>query len=81
MSETIEEIEFNVETITSVDIPTMFKMSDDEYINYVKQDNLLYVDHHDVLRSGKTGRPFATTAKQMDLLIEFLQFQRSKMSD
>jgi hypothetical protein len=81
MNKTIEEIEFNIETVSSVDIPTMFRMTEDEYINYVKGDNLLFVDHHDVLRSGKTGRPFATTARQMDLFIEFLQFQRSKMSE
>lgn len=76
-----EEFEFNVGTIQSVDIPTMSKMSEDEYVDYIKQDNLLYVDHHDVLRSGKTGRPFATTGAQLDLFIEYLQYLRSKMSD
>lgn len=81
MNKTIEKIEFNVETITSVDIPTMFRMTENEYINYVKADNLLYVDHHDLLHSDKTGRPFATTARQMDLFVEFLQFQRFKMSE
>ena len=81
MNMKIEEIEINIGAIKSVDIPTMGDMTEEEYINYVKEDNLLLVDHQDVLRCSKTGRPFAVTAKQMDLLIEFLQSQRTKMSE
>jgi len=75
-----EEFEFEIEKITSLDIPSMAKLTEEEFIEYVKADNLLYVDHHDVLRCGKTGRPFATTPRQMDLFIEYLSFLRNRLN-
>ena len=46
MSKAIEEFEFSIEKIESVNIPTMYKMSEEEYVNYIKADNLLYIDHY-----------------------------------
>lgn len=80
MNKTAPEIEITVGTITAVDIPTMARMTEDEYINYMKY-NSFYVDHHDVLRSEKSGRPLATSISQLDLLIEYLTYLRTKMRD
>ena len=57
--------------VEAVDIPTMYGLSDVGYRSYVRQ-GLLFVDHHDVLRSGPAGYPLATTAEQLDILIEEL---------
>lgn len=60
----------------------MRAMSDDEYRNFIHQDSLgglIYVDHHEVLRSFVADYPLATTREQLDILIEELQRLRSKM--
>lgn len=56
-----------------VDIPTMKSMgSGDGYISYV-EESLLFVDHHDVLRSVLGQWPIAVTREQVLALIGYLQ--------
>lgn len=79
----VTKIKFPMKEIECVDIPTMYKMSDDEYREFVELNGvggLLYVDHHDVLRSYVADYPLATTREQFDILIEYLQTLRSKMA-
>lgn len=64
--------------IDAVDIPTMYKMSDSEYQQYI-EDELFFVDHHDVLRSHIAQYPLAVTRKQLRLLILHLQGLESKI--
>lgn len=58
--------------IETVDIHTMRDMSASEYRNYLDGD-LLFVDHHEVLRSAPAGYPLAVTSDQLKMLIEHLQ--------
>ena len=58
--------------VASVDIPTMAKMSMQEYDEYLRT-GLFAVDHHDILRSEPAGYPLAVTARQMKALITYLQ--------
>jgi hypothetical protein len=62
----------------STDIPAMFQMSDDEYREYVRND-LLFVDHHGVLRCGPAGYGLATTRGQLDILMTELGALRSEI--
>ena len=62
------------------DIPTMYEMSDDEYRDYVQDDGIFWVDHHDNLRERSTGRPIATTLEQFDILIKELMKHRDRMT-
>lgn len=64
-------MKFSVE-IDAADIPSMRQMSDSEYRRYVEQE-LLLVDHHDVLRSAVAQYPLAVTREQMKILISVLQ--------
>ncbi len=69
--------------IECVDIPTMSRMSDDKYLEFLRQGELgglMYVDHHDVLRSYVADYPLATSREQVDILMEYLQTLRSKMA-
>jgi hypothetical protein len=65
--------------IEAVDIPTMNEMSDDEYRNFIQGDELVFIDHHNVLRSSIADYPIATTREQLDIFIEELQRQRGKL--
>lgn len=64
--------------IEAVDIPTMYKMSDAEYEQYVKNE-LLFVDHHDVLRSKIAQYPLAVTKRQLQIPISHLQILESQV--
>jgi len=62
-----------IENDTEVaDIPTMARMSNDEYREYL-ENSLIFMDDHDVLRSYITGHPIAANREQLDILIELLQ--------
>ncbi len=68
--------------IECVDNPTMLGMSDNDYREFLRLGELgglMYVDHHDVLRSYVADYPLATTREQFDILVEHLQTLRSKM--
>jgi hypothetical protein len=65
--------------VESVDIPTMFEMSDEDYRDYVRGYGLMYVDHHDVLRSSRAAYPLATSREQLDILIDELTRLRDKL--
>jgi hypothetical protein len=81
MRRKIEEIPLEPGTIYGLEIRTMAELTEEEYIDYVKNDKLLLVDHHGVLRSGQTGQPFACTPEQVDLLIDYLQNQRQRVGE
>lgn len=65
--------------IEAVDIPTLSEMSDDEYRDFIRGEGLIFVDHHNVLRSSVADYPIATTREQLDIYIEELQRQRGKL--
>jgi hypothetical protein len=74
-----EEMFFTTKTdVRSIDIPTMFEMSDDDYRKYVR-GGLLFVDHHDVLRAEPAGFGLAATREQLDILILELRALRSEI--
>lgn len=78
----VKKIKIPKEEIECVDIPTMSGMSDNDYRKFLRQGalgGLMYVDHHDVLRSFVADYPLATTLEQFDILIEYLQTLRGKM--
>jgi hypothetical protein len=56
----------------------MHEMSDEEYRGVIDY-GLVYVDHHEVLRSYVAHYPIATTQEQLDIFIEELQKLRRKM--
>lgn len=62
----------------AVDIPTMREMSIGEYQMYVETE-LLFVDHHDVLRSGPGQYPLAVTREQLRVLIAHLKSLEPKV--
>lgn len=62
----------------AADIPNMRAMAIGDYEVYV-QSELLFVDHHDVLRSGPGQYPLAVTAEQLDSLIAYLQSLRGQV--
>jgi len=64
--------------IEAADIPTMYKMSGGEYKQYIENE-LLFVDHHDVLRSQIAQYPLAVTREQLLILIAYLQSLESRV--
>ncbi|NYZ14226.1 hypothetical protein HL658_16845 [Azospirillum sp. RWY-5-1] len=66
--------------IESADIRGMDQMNPEEYRHYVS-NHMLYVDHHDILRSHIAGYPMANNKEQLDILIEVLGELRSKLKD
>jgi hypothetical protein len=62
-------------------IPEMVAMSEDEYRDYLRSDELMYINHHDNLRSFISGYPIACTQWQVDFLIEHLKIIRDKVGD
>lgn len=64
--------------IEAADIPTMESMSEYGYKQYIENE-LLFVDHHDVLRSGVAQYPLAVTRAQLRILIKHLQDLQTKV--
>ncbi|WP_460163660.1 hypothetical protein [Pseudomonas sp. S2_F03] len=62
----------------AVDIPSMHKMPLEEYASYV-DGGLFFIDHHEVLRAVLGEYPIATTSKQVEHLISYLQVVAEKM--
>jgi hypothetical protein len=81
MANKFETLPMNPEPFDCVDIPTMGRMTEEEYVEYVNGDSLFRVDHHGVLRCAKTGRPFACTLQQLTLMIEYLESERSRIGE
>ena len=79
MSSGPEKSKMNAGDVEVVDIPTMHGMSTEQYRDFIRNDGLLYVDRHNILRSSVTGYPIATTPEQLDIFIEELQRLRNKM--
>ena len=55
-----------------VDIVTMGAMTEADYREYL-ETGLLFVDHHDILRSQAAGYPLAVTKSQFKALLNYLQ--------
>lgn len=66
------EIYTDTQEVTSTDIHNMSNMTDAEYAEYIR-NNLISVDHHDVLRSTPAGYPLATSKKQFMALMAYLR--------
>lgn len=64
-----------------LDIPTMASLSDESYRSHVMDEQLFWIDHHDILRVKHVGFPLATNKVQLDILIEVLKAQRHKLAD
>jgi hypothetical protein len=58
--------------VSAVDIFTMRQMTLAEYEQYIR-NSLIYVDHHDILRSMAAGYPLAVTKEQFKALMEYLR--------
>lgn len=58
--------------VIAADIVTMGDMSISDYEEYLR-DGLLYVDHHDILRSQPAGYPIAVTKAQFKALLRYLK--------
>lgn len=67
--------------IEAVDIPTMARMSDDEYQKFLETHGLFWIDHHDILISTVAQYPLATRQSQLDMLILALQQCREHMRE
>lgn len=64
----------------AIDIPTMRGLSNTEYTSYIDGD-VLYVDHHDILRAVLGDYPLATSSDQVEYLITYLQGVAQRMRD
>ena len=71
MTPTFKTITVNTD-VDAIDIPTMSKMSNDEYRDYLRGEGLMFINDG-VLRSTAGGYPIATSREQIDALIEHLQ--------
>ena len=65
--------------VEAMDIRTMSELALADYRAYL--DELLWIDHHDVLRSQVAGYPVAATEAQLEELIQHLQKQRGRLKD
>ncbi|WP_375203779.1 hypothetical protein [Hyphococcus sp.] len=63
--------------IEAVDIPTMAEMPPAQYRSHVESE-LLFQDHHGVIRMSHGEYPLAVTQDQVDALIELLTEWRAK---
>lgn len=68
------------QNIEAIDIPTMSKMSIEDYKQYI-QSGLFFIDHHGILRSTPADYPIACNKKQIDALIEYLKQIKTKIED
>jgi hypothetical protein len=68
--------------IEAADIRTMKAMSIDDYEAYIRDGNgLVWVDHHDVLRSGIAEYPIAANKAQLRAFISYLGELESKLGE
>jgi hypothetical protein len=58
--------------VEAVDISSMAEMTEEEYEAYIR-GHLLFVDHHDVLRSAPAEYPLAVTKRQFQSLLNYLK--------
>jgi DNA-directed RNA polymerase alpha subunit len=56
----------------------MYKMSDEEYREFLQSEGLFFIDHK-ALRSSVADYPIATTREQLNILIEELQRRRGEL--
>ncbi|MEV1965810.1 hypothetical protein ACM7OS_22560 [Pseudomonas aeruginosa] len=71
--------EFSLEIgVDVIDIPTMHELPRKQYIDYI-ENNLFWVDHHDVLRATHGEYPIATSSQQIDDLVDYLKSVAQRM--
>ncbi|NIJ87811.1 hypothetical protein FHR49_000559 [Xanthomonas campestris] len=68
----------STQEVEAVDIQTMAAMSDSQYNEYLG-GGLVFVDHHDVLRSQPAGYPLAVTKSQFKALLSHLKSLESRV--
>lgn len=73
---TIQEIKEYYDQFGLHDISSM---PTSEYRQALANGGLLWIDHHDFVRSTLSGEIIATNKEQVDALIEHLQAYREKM--
>ncbi|EKS3671559.1 hypothetical protein QL374_004214 [Salmonella enterica] len=56
-------------------------MTPEEYKNHLEAEHFLFVESHNILVDDFTGRHFAATKEQLDLLITWLQGLRGELFD
>lgn len=78
MSAAIEKFTVKLD-VESIDIPTMDSLSPQEYREYLKNEGLFLVDHHDILRSSGASYPLATSKEQLEILISELSKLKHKL--
>lgn len=61
-------------------IPEVVAMSEDEYRDYLRSDELMYIDHHDNSPSSISGNSIACSQWRVDFLIEHLKIIRDKVA-
>ena len=66
------EVPCRSQEVRAVDIHTMADMTPQQYREYL-EFSLIYVDHHDVLRSMAAGYPLAVTKAQFSALMDYLR--------
>lgn len=76
----IEKFKVQIADAEVYDIPTMHKLSDEQYRALLRDESLIFVDSHDILRASIGEYPIATKLKQLDILIEELQRLRREIA-
>lgn len=66
--------------VDMIDLHDLFKLSDADYREFVRDNGLTFLDSHRVLRVASCDSGLATTREQLDILIEELQALRPEMS-
>ena len=68
----------HTQEVNSVDIQGMTNMAPEDYREYL-EFGLLYIDHHEILRSAPAGYPIACTKAQITALIDYLNEIKGKL--
>lgn len=79
MSVIEKQFSTNVKNVMAIDIATMESLSIGEYSDYLREEGLFYLDHHEVFRSSGAGFPIATSKKQLETLIKYLESIKHRM--
>ena len=62
-----------------IDVSAMQKMSDQEYRQHLRDEEIMFLDGNRILRLTDRGIPMATTREQLDILIEELRQFRGQL--
>ena len=79
MLQSIVKITVENQNISSIDIPTMESLSSQDYREFIRNEGLFFVDHHDLLKSSVAHHPLATSNEQLEILISELNLLKGKL--